>query len=187
MSPAFVRQANRSKLDRGNRRSDRQGQKRWREPAAHHQPDETIETIMHTSALIEPDHAGTQHQQGGIELYQDIEKPEMRERKLWQHRRPARRAGQGAAMGKAGCPEHGHAHQREQDRPANHERQRDAPQAIPDEAPGPVAMKAQMGKEARDQEEGRHPKHVNDKEQYAEDQAWMAVLDDPDSGRCRDE
>ena len=41
-------------------------------------------------------------------------------------------------------------------------------------------MEAQMGEEAGDQEEGRHPKHVDGKEQYAKRDAGVAVLDDPD-------
>ena len=48
-------------------------------------------------------------------------------------------------------------------------------------------MEAHMGEEAGDQEEGRHPEHVDGKEQHAERHAGMAVLDDPDSGRRRQE
>ena len=48
-------------------------------------------------------------------------------------------------------------------------------------------MEAQMGKEPGNQEEGRHPEDVDDKEQHAERHAGMTVLDDPDPGWCRNE
>jgi hypothetical protein len=46
-------------------------------------------------------------------------------------------------------------------------------------------METHMAEETRDQEEGRHPEHVDGKEQHAERHAGMTVLNDPYPDRRR--
>jgi hypothetical protein len=46
-------------------------------------------------------------------------------------------------------------------------------------------METHMGEETGNQEKGRHPEHVDGKEQHRERHAGMTVLDDPDPGGRR--
>jgi hypothetical protein len=48
-------------------------------------------------------------------------------------------------------------------------------------------MKAHVSEEAGNQEEGRHPKHVDGKEQHGERRTGMTVLDDPEPRGRRNE
>jgi hypothetical protein len=48
-------------------------------------------------------------------------------------------------------------------------------------------METHMGEETGNQEKGRHPKHVNGKEQHGERCTGMTVLDNPEPGGRRNE
>ena len=147
------------------RRAGRRGQRQGRERALHNSRDDPVDAGAEASGPVQQGDQTTDAQSHRVEQQQHIEEPQVGQREGRETRIRRRRRQRTAVRRHHRAPD-GHRDDRgEQDRPADHQRHGDPLQPVDDEPLGPAPVEGQMREEAGDQEEGGHPKGVQQVEQ----------------------